>query len=113
LERLLQEYALTRGDIDMIVGTGYGRVALSFIDKAVTEITCQVSGHDFYWLKGLGLAGFMLLAGMGFVVNIMGIAPQMKKDAITVLFHITTYMAYGLAVSFIIYKLTKIREIQS
>lgn len=44
--------ALTRAglqewDIDMIVGTGYGRVSLSFIDKKVTEITCHAKGARF------------------------------------------------------------------
>ena len=46
-ERLLRECGLTRGDIDVIVGTGYGRVALSFIDKAVTEITCHARGAHY------------------------------------------------------------------
>lgn len=45
--RLLRECGLTRGDIDMIIGTGYGRVALSFIDKAVTEITCHARGAHY------------------------------------------------------------------
>ena len=44
--------ALTRAglqerDLDMIVGTGYGRVSLSFIDKKVTEITCHAKGARF------------------------------------------------------------------
>jgi len=72
----------------------------------------KFSGCAFYWLKGLGLAGFMLLAGMGLVVNVMGIAPQMKNDAIGVMLHIITYQVYGLTVAYIIYKLNKTREIQ-
>ena len=47
LARLLQEHDLDREDIDMIVGTGYGRVSLSCIDKAVTEITCHAKGAEF------------------------------------------------------------------
>jgi len=73
----------------------------------------KYSGYDFYWFKGLALAGFMLLVGMGLVVNVMGITPQMRQDAVGVLFHIITYMAYGLVVSYIIYKFTKMREAQS
>jgi len=38
---------LQERDIDMIVGTGYGRVSLSFIDKKVTEITCHAKGAKF------------------------------------------------------------------
>jgi predicted CoA-substrate-specific enzyme activase len=47
LERLLRECGLNRGDINVIIGTGYGRVALSFIDKAVTEITCHARGAHY------------------------------------------------------------------
>lgn len=36
-----------RNKIKMIVGTGYGRVALPFIDKKVTEITCHGKGAHF------------------------------------------------------------------
>lgn len=45
--RLLSECGLTRGDIEVIIGTGYGRVALSFIDQAVTEITCHARGAHY------------------------------------------------------------------
>ncbi|KAB3534816.1 2-hydroxyglutaryl-CoA dehydratase [Alkaliphilus pronyensis] len=34
-------------DIKCIVGTGYGRIALPFIDKKVTEITCHGKGAHF------------------------------------------------------------------
>lgn len=73
----------------------------------------KISSYNFYWLKGLGLAGFMLLTGMGLVVNIMGIAPQMKKDAVGVLFHIINYMAYGLVVAYILYKFAGTRKAES
>lgn len=44
LELLLGERGLPRKDIGMIVGTGYGRISLPFVDKAVTEITCHARG---------------------------------------------------------------------
>jgi len=34
-------------NIKRIIGTGYGRIALPFIDKAVTEITCHGKGAHF------------------------------------------------------------------
>ncbi len=43
-EKLLNRTGLAREDIDYIIGTGYGRISLSFIDKAVTEITCHAKG---------------------------------------------------------------------
>ncbi|HZK54906.1 MAG TPA: acyl-CoA dehydratase activase [Desulfosporosinus sp.] len=48
--------ALTRAglleqDIERIIGTGYGRVSLSFIDKKVTEITCHAKGAKFLFPK--------------------------------------------------------------
>jgi hypothetical protein len=64
----------------------------------------RVSGKDYYWLKGLALGGFMLLAGMGFVVNIMNLMPEMKGDSVTVLIHMITFFAYGLTSSYIIAK---------
>jgi len=44
LEELLKGAGLARDDVDFIIGTGYGRVSLPFIDKAVTEITCHARG---------------------------------------------------------------------
>ncbi|HWQ40579.1 MAG TPA: acyl-CoA dehydratase activase [Desulfosporosinus sp.] len=43
----LNKAGLLERDIDMIVGTGYGRVSLSFIGKKVTEITCHAKGAKF------------------------------------------------------------------
>ncbi|MTI83196.1 MAG: hypothetical protein FH756_04670 [Firmicutes bacterium] len=71
----------------------------------------KLSGHDFYWLKGVALAGFMLLTGMGLVVDIMRLAPQMRMDAAGVLFHILSYFVYGLIVSYVLYKFAKIRKV--
>lgn len=70
----------------------------------------RFSGYDFYWLKGLALAGFMLLVGMGLLVNIMNIAGDMRKDATEALFHSINYTAYGLVVSYVIFKLASSRS---
>ena len=43
-DEALSRAGLLERDIDRIVGTGYGRVSLSFIDKKVTEITCHAKG---------------------------------------------------------------------
>ncbi|SPF36156.1 ATPase, activator of (R)-hydroxyglutaryl-CoA dehydratase [Candidatus Desulfosporosinus infrequens] len=43
----LNQAGLQEQDVDRIVGTGYGRVSLSFIDKKVTEITCHAKGAKF------------------------------------------------------------------
>ncbi|MDN5327116.1 MAG: hypothetical protein PWP41_1812 [Moorella sp. (in: firmicutes)] len=47
---VLEKAGLSRREVAYIVGTGYGRVALNFIDRAVTEITCQARG--IYHLTG-------------------------------------------------------------
>jgi predicted CoA-substrate-specific enzyme activase len=46
-EKLLGNAGLTRRDVNCIVGTGYGRMSLPFIDKAVTEITCHAKGAHY------------------------------------------------------------------
>jgi len=46
-EELLGNAGLKRGDIGFIVGTGYGRISVPFIDQAVTEITCHAKGAHF------------------------------------------------------------------
>lgn len=62
----------------------------------------RYSGKDYYPVKGLALAGFMLLGGMGLIIPVIGIVPQMRQDSLTVLFHTITFIAYGLSVSYII-----------
>ncbi|MGI6679190.1 MAG: acyl-CoA dehydratase activase [Dehalobacterium sp.] len=52
LEELLQGQALTRADIDYIVATGYGRIAITYADKEVTEITCHGRGAAFLVPEG-------------------------------------------------------------
>jgi len=53
LEELLSVAGLSLKDVDFIVGTGYGRASLPFINKAVTEITCHARGAH-HLLKGTG-----------------------------------------------------------
>lgn len=45
----LHNAGLQEGDVAKIIGTGYGRVSLSFIDKKVTEITCHAKGAKFLY----------------------------------------------------------------
>lgn len=47
LEQALRAAQIEKDQVKKIVGTGYGRVALSFIDKKVTEITCHGRGAHF------------------------------------------------------------------
>jgi len=47
LNQIMEELNITRDDIKSIVGTGYGRVSLPFIDKKVTEITCHGKGAHY------------------------------------------------------------------
>jgi predicted CoA-substrate-specific enzyme activase len=47
VNKLLKTSMLSRGDIAMIAGTGYGRIALQFDDipaEVITEITCHAMG---------------------------------------------------------------------
>jgi predicted CoA-substrate-specific enzyme activase len=46
-EELLTELALTPDRIDHLVATGYGRLSVKFVDKAVTEIICHGVGAFF------------------------------------------------------------------
>jgi predicted CoA-substrate-specific enzyme activase len=46
-EAILAEAGLAESDVDKIVSTGYGRNAVSFVDKAVTEILCHGAGAVF------------------------------------------------------------------
>lgn len=46
-ERLVEKAGINKNKITSIVGTGYGRVALPFVDKKVTEITCHGKGAYF------------------------------------------------------------------
>jgi len=43
-KNVLAKAGLTRGDVDFVVTTGYGRENTSFADKHVSEITCHAFG---------------------------------------------------------------------
>ncbi|MEG2789024.1 MAG: acyl-CoA dehydratase activase [Romboutsia sp.] len=38
---------IDKNDIKKVIGTGYGRVSMDFVDKKVTEITCHAKGVHF------------------------------------------------------------------
>ncbi|GAA0861914.1 acyl-CoA dehydratase activase [Paraclostridium tenue] len=38
---------IEKSDIKKVIGTGYGRVSMDFVDKKVTEITCHAKGIHF------------------------------------------------------------------
>jgi len=44
LDQMLFEVNLRRSDIGRMVATGYGRASLSFVQEAITEITCHARG---------------------------------------------------------------------
>lgn len=45
----LAKAGLSRHEMHKVIGTGYGRVALDFIDQAITEITCHGLGAAYYF----------------------------------------------------------------
>jgi predicted CoA-substrate-specific enzyme activase len=50
LRKLLKAANITRGDLEFIVGTGYGRIALEFDEirsDVITEISCHAMGAHF------------------------------------------------------------------
>lgn len=47
LKDILEKIKIPRSQVKSIVGTGYGRVSLPFVDKKVTEITCHGRGAYF------------------------------------------------------------------
>lgn len=47
LNDILKQTGLTKDDIKSIIGTGYGRVSLNFVDKKITEITCHGRGAHY------------------------------------------------------------------
>lgn len=48
-EMALNKAGINQSDVQKVVGTGYGRVSLDFIDQAVTEITCHGKGANFWF----------------------------------------------------------------
>ena len=75
-EELLGQAGLVRDDISCVIGTGYGRISMPFIDKAVTEITCHARGAH-HLLEGADMvvdiggqdSKVILTDGRGNVVN--------------------------------------------
>lgn len=57
---LLRREGLDESGVDRVVATGYGRVALSFADRTVTEISCHARGACH------------LFPGAGLVIDIGG-----------------------------------------
>lgn len=47
LDKALNKVGIDKEGLSFIVGTGYGRVALDFVDKTVTELTCHAKGAHF------------------------------------------------------------------
>jgi predicted CoA-substrate-specific enzyme activase len=46
-EEVIRKAEINKTDIKYIIGTGYGRVSLSFVDKTVTELTCHAKGAHY------------------------------------------------------------------
>jgi len=46
-EETIRIAGIERGEIDVIVATGYGRNVVEFADKKITEITCHAAGASF------------------------------------------------------------------
>lgn len=44
---LMAELGVSENQVDFVVGTGYGRISLPFVHKAVTEITCHARGAAY------------------------------------------------------------------
>lgn len=47
LSGIIEKLGIKESQIRKLVGTGYGRVSLSFVDKTVTELTCHAAGCHF------------------------------------------------------------------
>lgn len=51
-QELLNSVGCKTSDVGAIVGTGYGRISLGIIDKAVTEIHCHARGANYLVGRG-------------------------------------------------------------
>ncbi|NVM53323.1 MAG: hypothetical protein HWN66_06430 [Candidatus Helarchaeota archaeon] len=47
-DEALEKANLNKGEIEYIVGTGYGRVRIPFADKNISEISCHGRGAHYY-----------------------------------------------------------------
>lgn len=50
-QRILEDYGINKGDIGVIIATGYGRIKVPFANDVVTEITCHAKGAYYYFSK--------------------------------------------------------------
>ncbi len=48
MEKLFNKTEISQNDIDCCVGTGYGREKISFVDYAVSEISCHGKGAQWF-----------------------------------------------------------------
>lgn len=55
LERLLTTEGLSRDNIGMVIGTGYGRIQQGMFDKTFSEITCHARGAYYLFSEACGL----------------------------------------------------------
>jgi len=47
VQELLANLGINMAQIDYVVGTGYGRISLDFLQKSITEITCHAQGIHY------------------------------------------------------------------
>jgi predicted CoA-substrate-specific enzyme activase len=45
--KIIERNNLDKSKIKKVIGTGYGRISMDFIDRAITEITCHAKGMHF------------------------------------------------------------------
>lgn len=44
---LVKNACIAKDEVKKIIGTGYGRISMDFVDKTITEITCHAKGAYF------------------------------------------------------------------
>lgn len=49
LDKAMTMAGVNAAAVERVVGTGYGRVSLDFLNKAATEITCHAMGANYYF----------------------------------------------------------------
>lgn len=50
-KQVLEKAGIDKSEVSKVIGTGYGRISLPFIDKKITEITCHAKGAAFLFPK--------------------------------------------------------------
>lgn len=50
-EKVMEQSKVARHQVKKVIGTGYGRISLPFIDKKVTEITCHARGAKYLFTQ--------------------------------------------------------------